>query len=106
MQREVERERPVKISGSPWATVIGVAPDARYRDLRVIRPTVYRPRPQFEAAPGFLAVRTAGEPIALAGAMRSAGQAQWPGVRFRLYRRLDDDSSEPLARSRVTAALR
>ena len=43
----------MKLSGQPWATVIGVATDTRYRDLTVIRPTVYRPRAQFEATPGF-----------------------------------------------------
>ena len=95
----------MKISGQPWATVIGVAADTRYRELTAIRPTVYRPRAQFQAAPGFLAVRTAGDPIALAPAIRSAGQAEWPGVTFTSLRRLDDYSSEPLARSRVTAAL-
>ena len=49
----------MKISGNPWATVIGVAADTRYRELTAIRPTVYLPRAQFEAAPLFLAVRTA-----------------------------------------------
>ena len=95
----------MKISGNPWATVIGVAADTRYRELTTIRPTVYRPRAQFEAAPGFLAVRTAGDPVALAAAIRSAGQTEWPGVTFTSLRRLDDYSAEPLARSRVTAAL-
>ena len=95
----------VKISSQPWATVIGVAADTRYRELTAIRPTVYLPRAQFEVAPGFLAVRTAGDPIAVAPAIRSAGQAAWAGVTFTSLRRLDDYSSEPLARSRVTAAL-
>ena len=95
----------MQISGQPWATVIGVAADTRYRELTAIRPTVYLPRAQCEAAPGFLAVRTAGDPIALAPAIRSAGQAAWAGVTFTSLRRLDDYSSEPLARSRVTAAL-
>ena len=95
----------MKISGQPWATVIGVAADTRYRELTAIRPTVYLPRAQFEVAPSFLAVRTAGDPIALAPAIRSAGQAAWAGVTFTSLRRLDDYSSEPLARSRVTAAL-
>jgi putative ABC transport system permease protein len=95
----------MRVSGEPWATVVGVAADTRYRELKAIRPTVYRPRAQFEAAPGFLAVRTAGDPIALAPAIRSAGQAVWPGVAFTSLRRLDRYSSEPLARSRVTAAL-
>ena len=95
----------MKISGSPWATVIGAAADTCYRELTVFRPTVYWPPAQFEAAPGFLAVRTAGDPIALAAAIRNAGQAASPGVTFSSLRRLDDYSSEPLARSRVTAAL-
>ena len=95
----------MKISGAPWATVIGVAADTRYRELTAIRPTVYRPRAQFEVTPPFLAVRTVGDPVALAPAIRSAGQAQWPGATFASLRRLDGYSSEPLARSRVTAGL-
>jgi putative ABC transport system permease protein len=95
----------MKISGSPWATVIGVAADTRYRELTVVRPTVYRPRAQFEVAPPFLAIRTAGDPIALASAIRRTGSAAWPGMTFTSLRRLDNYSSEPLARSRVTAAL-
>lgn len=95
----------MKVAGGAWATVVGVAADTRYRELTTIRPTVYLPRTQFEAAPGFLAVRTAGDPIALAPAIRHAGQAAWPGVTFSSLRRLDGYSSEPLARSRVTAAL-
>lgn len=94
----------MQIAGT-WATVVGVAADTRYRELTAIRPTVYRPRAQFEAAPGFLAVRTAGDPIALAPAIRRAGLAAWPGATFPSVRRLDGYSSEPLARSRVTAAL-
>ena len=94
----------MKIAGT-WATVVGVAADTRYRELTVLRPTAYRPRAQFEAAPPFLAVRTAGDPIGLAPAIRRAGQAMWPGATFTSLRRLDGYSSEPLARSRVTAAL-
>jgi len=94
----------MKIAGT-WATVVGVAADTRYRELTVLRPTAYRPRDQFEAAPPFLAVRTAGDPIGLAPAIRRAGQAMWPGATFTSLRRLDGYSSEPLARSRVTAAL-
>jgi putative ABC transport system permease protein len=94
----------MKVAGT-WATVVGVAADTRYRELTVLRPTVYRPRAQFETAPPFLAVRTAGDPIGLAPAIRSAGQEAWTGATFTSLRRLDGYSSEPLARSRVTAAL-
>ncbi len=95
----------MKISGTPWATVVGVAADTRYRELTTIRPTVYLPRAQFEAAPQFLAVRTTRDPFSLAPAIRRAGQAMWPGATFISLRRLDGYTSEPLARSRVTAAL-
>jgi hypothetical protein len=94
----------MKIAGT-WATVVGVAADTRYRELMAVRPTAYRPRAQFETAPPFLAVRTAGDPIGLAPAIRSASRAMWTGATFTSLRRLDGYSSEPLARSRVTAAL-
>jgi hypothetical protein len=94
----------MKIAGT-WATVVGVAADTRYRELMAVRPTAYRPRAQFETAPPFLAVRTAGDPIGLAPAIRSASRVMWTGATFTSLRRLDGYSSEPLARSRVTAAL-
>jgi putative ABC transport system permease protein len=94
----------MKIAGT-WTTVVGVAADTRYRELTVLRPTAYRPRAQFEAAPPFLAVRTAGDPISVAPAIRRAGQAMWRGATLTSLRRLDGYSSEPLTRSRVTAAL-
>jgi predicted permease len=94
----------MKIAGT-WATVVGVAADTRYRELTVHRPTAYRPRDQFEAAPPYLAVRTIGDPVRLAPAVRRAGEAMWPGATFSSIQRLDRFSTEPLTRSRVTAAL-
>lgn len=79
-----------------WATVVGVAADTRYRELTAIRPTVYRPRAQFEAAPGFLAVRTTGDPIALAPAIRRAGQAvSSPSSALTQLEAMVDDLSDP-----------
>jgi predicted permease len=94
----------MKIAGT-WATVVGVAADTRYRELTVVRPAAYRPRDQFQVAAPFLAVRTAGDPIRLAPAICRVGQAMWPGATVTSLRRLDGYLSEPLARSRVTAAL-
>jgi putative ABC transport system permease protein len=94
----------IRIAGT-WTTVVGVAANTRYRELTILRPTAYRPRDQFEASLQYLAVRTAGDPIALAPAIRSAGQGIWPGATFASLRRLDGYSSESLVRSRVTAAL-
>jgi putative ABC transport system permease protein len=101
--RDAVGER-IKVAGT-WTTVVGVAADTRYRELTVLRPTAYRPRDQFEAAPPYLAVRTAGDPVGLAPAIRRAGEAMWPGATFSSLQRLDRFSTEPLARSRVTAAL-
>jgi putative ABC transport system permease protein len=94
----------MKIAGT-WTTVIGVAADTRYRELTLVRPTAYRPRDQFEVAPAYLAIRTAGDPAGLVPAIRRAGQAMWAGSTFTSVRRLDGYASEPLARPRVTAAL-
>ena len=94
----------IKVAGT-WTTVVGVSADTRYRELTVLRPTAYRPRDQFEAAPPYLAVRTAGDPVGLAPAIRRAGEATWPGATLSSLQRLDHFSTEPLARSRVTAAL-
>jgi putative ABC transport system permease protein len=82
-----------------------VAADTRYRELTVHRPTAYRPRDQFEAAAPYLAVRTANDPVRHAAAVRRAGEAMWPGATFSSIQRLDHFSTEPLTRSRVTAAL-
>jgi predicted permease len=94
----------IKVAGT-WTTVVGVAADTRYRELTAVRPTAYRPRDQFEAAPPYLAVRTAGDPVDLAPAIRRAGEAMWPGATLSSLQRLDHFSTEPLARSRVSAAL-
>lgn len=50
---------------SDTATVIGIVPDTRYRDLRVARPSIYFPfaQPRFPFAPMTFAIRT-GRPSA------------------------------------------
>jgi putative ABC transport system permease protein len=59
-------------SPAPWVTVIGVAGAARYRDPRVESLDVYVPYTQSPWKLNHLVVRSAGDPAALAGSLRSA----------------------------------
>ena len=93
----------VKIAGT-WTTVVGVAADTRYRELTVLRPTAYRPRDRrgrtavSRRPHGWRSDRPRSR-----DSSRRPGDSQ--GATFTSLRRLDGYSSEPLARSRVTAAL-
>ena len=95
----------MKISGSPWATVIGVAADARYRELTVIRPNRLPAARTVRGRAGLSRRPHGGRPDRPRGRdpQRRAGGVAGHDVSS--LRRLDDYSSEPLARSRVTAAL-
>ena len=53
-----------------WQTVVGVVEDARYRGIQNPRPDVYLPYGQAPESTPFLVVRTTGDPVAIAGAMR------------------------------------
>jgi putative ABC transport system permease protein len=62
-------------STAVWRTVVGIAADARYRDLLEVRPTVYLPVGQQPWIPTYLIVRSALPLESLAGAVRSAVRA-------------------------------
>jgi PAS domain-containing protein len=53
-----------------WQTVVGVVEDARYRGIQNPRPDVYLADGQAPASVQYLVVRTTGDPLALAGAVR------------------------------------
>ena len=55
-----------------WMTVVGVVGEARYRELQMTRLDFYMSYLQSEPAIGQLVVRTAGDPAALAPALRTA----------------------------------
>src|SRR5262249_15171486 len=68
--------RGIKWGSAPspgeWRTVVGLAADARYRDLTRVRPAVYVPYAQgISVGVSYLAVRTA-SPLAVAGSIRRA----------------------------------
>ncbi|HEX8561046.1 MAG TPA: ABC transporter permease [Pyrinomonadaceae bacterium] len=54
----------------PWRTVVGVAGDARYRSLGDQRPDIYVPYRQSNAPSRYLAIRTTGDPEAMAPVVR------------------------------------
>ncbi len=64
----------------PWATVVGVVEDVRYRELDRARLNLYLGYLQVDPAPGGLTyvVRTGGEPTSLAGALSRAAHSLDP----------------------------
>lgn len=57
--------------GPAWQTVVGVVADARYREVERARFDLYVPFTQVPVSVNHLVVRTAGDPAALAAALRS-----------------------------------
>jgi predicted permease len=67
--------------GGQRVTVVGVVGNVRLRGPeRAVRPEAYRPAAQGQFLGGALAVRTAGEPLALAAAVRGAIRASFPEI--------------------------
>ena len=55
----------------PWLTVVGVANDVRYGAVEAApEPTIYQPLSQARGGSLSVVVRTSGNPMALAGAIR------------------------------------
>ncbi len=85
-----------------WATVVGVARDARYRDLTNPWLTAYFPADQFFFfAPTLLAVRTNGDPAALLPAVRERIQAQEPNAAVEWSATMDALVGRQLSRART-----
>jgi predicted permease len=61
-----------------WQTVVGVVENARYRGVQTPRPDVYLAYGQAPESPGYFVVRTAGDPLAMAGAVREEVRAVDP----------------------------
>ena len=89
------------------ATVVGVAPDSRYRDLREPRRAIYYPLAQsvFPFAPTNLIVRATGSPAALVPAVRRALDEVAPGVILANGSTFESYLDAPLAQPRLNALL-
>jgi hypothetical protein len=92
-------------SSNPWLTVVGIAADTRYRELAVIRPTIYVPFAHgIPVSPGYLAIRGAGAAL-VAGAVRSAIANREPAAVAVTIDRVPDLFAAPLLRPRFQTTL-
>lgn len=90
----------------PWATVVGVAADTRYRELTRDWLTVYFPAKQFFFfSPDVLVVRSAADPAALLPSLRRAIHAQEPGAAVHSMQTMDKLMSAEIARPRTAVAI-
>jgi putative ABC transport system permease protein len=93
-------------SSSPWATVVGVAGDLRYRELTRTWLGVYIPAGQFFFfAPRSLAVRTALPAAAVLPAIRARIQAQDPSAAIESAASMEELTAKELARPRAAMAV-
>ncbi len=89
------------------ATVVGVVPDTRYRDLRNARPSVYFPLRQspFPYAPLTLAIRTRGAPADLVPAIQRGIASIDSGLGLASAAPFETYLDGPLAQPRLNALL-
>jgi predicted permease len=94
-------------AGNAPMTVVGVAPDSRYRDLREPRRAIYYPLAQseFPFAPTNLIVRATGSPAALVPTVRRVLDEVAPGVILANGSAFESYLAAPLAQPRLNALL-
>jgi predicted lysophospholipase L1 biosynthesis ABC-type transport system permease subunit len=66
--------------GKSWRTVVGVVSDVRYRGIDEVQFDVYDPALQVGLPAGNIVVRSAGDPLALAGPVRSIARELDPAA--------------------------
>jgi putative ABC transport system permease protein len=95
------------LEGSDKATVVGIVPDSRYRDLRQPRRAIYYPLAQsaFPFAPTNLIVRATSSPAALVPAVRRVLGEVAPGVVLAHGATFESYLDAPLAQPRLNALL-
>jgi putative ABC transport system permease protein len=88
-------------------TVVGVAADTRYRELRIAHPAVYFPLKQsrFPVAPSVLLVRATGRETDLVPSIRRAAQEASADLTVVSARPFEDLLAEPAAQPRMVATL-
>jgi putative ABC transport system permease protein len=107
-----KRIRIAQDSDSPWLTIVGVIDDVQFRTLSDdVRPAWYLPLAQMALTLGqparsfTVAIRTAGEPTALAPAVREVVRAIDPTLPVIRMRPLDHVVAESVATPRFTMAV-
>jgi len=106
----------IKVGGGPnrpWATVIGMVADERHNGVTgKVKEKFYIPHAQWHLATagnvvrgGFLVIRTGGDPMKLAGAVRNEVRSLDPNVPVANIRPMTDVVSTSLATPRLTGFL-
>jgi putative ABC transport system permease protein len=98
---------------NPWATVIGMVADERHNGVTgIVKEKFYIPHGQWHVATGgilarggFLVVRTAGDPMALAAAVRSEVRSLDPNIPVANIRPMTEVVATALATPRLTGFL-
>jgi putative ABC transport system permease protein len=89
-----------------WCTIVGIAADARYRELADVRFDLYVPLEQWPGAfANHFAVRTTGEPLALLSSVRRELDVLDPTQALTRVATMDQLVAANLARSRFSAVL-
>ena len=85
------------VDSSPWRTVVGVVDDVEHNALTgELKPTFYAPHAQFFRSSGFtprtmtLAIKTAGDPMALVRSVREAVHSVDPQIPLHDVRTMED----------------
>jgi predicted permease len=92
-------------SDDPWRTVVGVAADARYRDLATVRPSIYIPYAQgIPVGVSYVAARGHG-PVSVTAAIRQVVATQEPSATVVSVDPLPELLHAPLARPRFQTTL-
>jgi predicted permease len=105
----------IRVGGmtNPWAVVIGMVADERHNGVTgIVKEKFYVPHSQWHVATGgnlirggFLVVRTAGDPMALAGAVRSEVRSLDPNIPVANIRPMTEVVAASLATPRLTGFL-
>jgi putative ABC transport system permease protein len=98
---------------NPWAVVIGMVADERHNGVTgIVKEKFYVPHTQWHVATGgnlirggFLVVRTAGDPMSLAGAVRSEVRSLDPNIPVANIRPMTEVVAASLATPRLTGFL-
>jgi putative ABC transport system permease protein len=88
-----------------WLTVVGVAGDARYRELQAVRLDFYLPYLQANIPVNYLVVRSSGKPTALMPSVRAVVRTLDPNVAVTESVAMDEVVSQALGNPRFAATL-
>jgi putative ABC transport system permease protein len=90
---------------APWRTIVGVAVDARYRELKDVRWDVYVPYRQANAPIRYVAIRTVSNPAAFAEVARKTLGSLDPNQALTGLNTMDELVNRNLARPRFNSLL-